>query len=226
MKTYRAYSLVEMLITIFIFGIVMLITTQTLTTLIRVSAVTKSKTITRTEADYIIELVDRLFTNSNIADVYIYESSEYREYSEDEGLITVGDVNNPPYHSSLGEGVSGNEIHFRPYGYSVWVCLGYFENEDNSRGYFLKRTLDDEDLDVHEDCFNPGDLDNPPIILHADDIDVNNFSVMYIRSSILNNIFYVDLELEPIYWIPGDRQTIERSVFRNAVITTRGLTWY
>jgi len=60
---YEGFSLVEMLITIVILGMVMLIASVTLTTLIKISTVSSNKTRVRNETEFVLELVRRTVRN-------------------------------------------------------------------------------------------------------------------------------------------------------------------
>jgi type II secretory pathway component PulJ len=239
-KSIPAFSLVEMLITIGILAIVMLIATQTLNTIFKVSTISRFKTITRNEVGFSLELVERLLANSNVVDVYLYDLSDsnsseeenitIRKYDEVNGVMVdddEGEVSAIYQEAQLENGELGTEIHIRPYGYNIWVCIGYFSGtEDNAqRGYLLKRTM--VELDGHQSCFAPGNPGiNPILSLTSEDVKVNDFKVSYIKSTNLNNVFYVDLTMEPTSWAPGDRSVIKKEVVRQAVITTKGLTWY
>jgi hypothetical protein len=241
-KSIPAFSLVEMLITIGILAIVMLIATQTLNTIFKVSTISRFKTITRNEVGFSLELVERLLANSNVVDVYLYDLSDpdapedknrtIRKYNEETGEMVDDDSFVPQitYDGQLENGELGTEVHIRPYGYNIWVCIGYFSGTEgyDDRGYLLKRTLVDfPEGEGHESCFAPGPVDENPILsLTSQDVKVNNFKVSYIRSTNLNNVFYVDLEMEPTSWAPGDSSVIKKEVVRQAVITTKGLTWY
>lgn len=239
-KSIPAFSLVEMLITIGIFAIVMLIATQTLNTIFKVSTISRFKTITRNEIGFSLELVERLLANSNVVDVYLYDLSDpdspedqnltLRKYNEETGRMEDDDsfVPDSIYADQLENGELGTEIHIRPYGYNIWVCIGYFSgtNENIDTGYLLKRTVVDL-VGGHQSCFAPGDPEiNPILSLTSEDVKVKDFKVSYIKSTNLNNVFYVDLSMEPTSWAPGDRGSIKREVVRQAVITTKGLTWY
>jgi len=240
-KFFTAFSLVEMLITLGIMSVVMLITTLTLNTIVKTSAIAKYKTVTRHEIDFAIELMDRLLSDSNIADVFVFDTTEVRYYDplldkvvNDPGLSEeeIVDV----YNSKLEPGVSGNEIHIRPYGYSIWVCIGYFTEEVESiigsstkegekpKGYLVKRTMTTLGDEGHVSCFDQS-VSPTLLVLNSQEVNVTNFKVSYIQSASNNNVFYVDLTMEPVYWV-ANSSTIEKTVFRQAVITTQGLTWY
>ena len=75
MKKFKSFSLIEMLMTLAIMSIVVLIATQTLNTIFRVSTISKFKTVTRNEISFSVELVERLLANSNVRDVYIFNST-------------------------------------------------------------------------------------------------------------------------------------------------------
>lgn len=228
-KKFEAFSLVEMLITLGIMSLVLLIATQTLVTIFKVSTITQLKTTARNEINFATDLMEKLLANSNVADVYIYEgTNDIRAYDSTNGTIFSEQSSDQlalEYDSRKGD--LGNEIHIRPYGYSLWVCIGYFNGyEDESSGYLIKRTLPDLN-DGHHTCFDTDDIDTYPIlVLNSEDVNVNDFKISYIKSSDLNNVFYVDSEMEPVHWVPGDRSSMERAVFRQAIVTTQGLTWY
>ena len=232
-KLFNAFSLVEMLLTLAIMSIVMLITTLTLNTIVKTSAIAKAKTVTRHEVDFSIELIDRLLSNSNVNDVFVFDSSAVRYYDaednevKDNASLSEGDVA-LPYINELATGVHGNEIHLRPYGYDIWVCIGYFKdnNTGDQRGYLVKRTMYNLTNDNHVSCFDQDiEDDQPLLVLTSEEVTVTDFNVSYIESVSNNNVFYVDLTMEPVYWV-ATTSTIGKSVIRQAVITTKGLTWY
>jgi prepilin-type N-terminal cleavage/methylation domain-containing protein len=233
-KKFKAFSLVEMLITLGIMSIVLLIATQTLNTTFRVSTIVQLKTTTRNEINFATDLMEKLLANSNVADVYIYQdTNEIRAYnSTDETMFSDQSSEQLALEYEDREGDLGNEIHIRPYGYSLWVCIGYFNEYngeiDTSSGYLLKRTLPNLNSG-HHSCFDTTSIsteDYPILVLNSEDVTVNDFKISYIKSSDLNNVFYVDFEMEPVHWVPGDRSEMERAVFRQAIVTTQGLTWY
>ena len=232
-KIFKAFSLVEMILTLGILSIVFLLTTRTLTTLIQVSTVTKYKTATRTEADFIVELVDRFLSNSKIDDMYIFDTRTCRSYDPTNGLGTT--LTNAElqecYLESLDLGVIGSEIHVRLSGYDQMTCIGFFRtdpSDQSSNGYILKKTVEFGDTNEHYECFD-GSVFNettyPVMVLNSKDITVKDFLVSYAQSESSNNIFYVDLEMEPLYWAPG-MDNIEKAVLRQSIVTTQGLTWY
>jgi len=142
---YESFSLVEMLITITIIGVVMLISAVTLTSLVKISTVSSNKTRVRTETEFVLELVRRTVRNSNPSDIFVYDSLDERRFNpETSTVVNTSEVLNVDevYANGLAENVSGNEIHFRPYGYENWICVGYFKSSlDDSKGYILKIVL-------------------------------------------------------------------------------------
>lgn len=220
-------------------AIVVLIATQTLNTVFRVSTISKFKTVTRNEMSFSMELVERLLANSNVRDVYIFNptpsdgsTEPVRYYNEESGQIIDEAGYTTVYSSETTIGDSGTEIHIRPYGYNMWVCIGYFlgadDNGPTGKGYLLKRTLVSFGSYGHESCFSTENFNNetyPILVLNSEDVNVNSFLVSYVKSSDINNVFYVDMEMEPTSWVPGE-SAIERAVIRQAIVTTKGLTWY
>lgn len=233
-RKYEAFSLIEMLLTISIIGMVMLISSITLTALIKVSTVASNKIRARNESEFVLELVRRTVRNSDPSDVYIFESENARTYDPALGVV----VNDPlidiesVYADELGENELGNEIHFRPYGYKDWICLGFFLSpdsvslpEEEQRGYILRTTS--QDLSgTHESCFQSGgSYANYLIVLNSDYVDVNNFSIAYTVSNDSNYILRFDIESEPVDWYLGQGSPIKKKVYRQGIVSTEGLIW-
>ena len=242
MKKFKAFSLVEMIITLGIMAIVVLIATQTLNTVFRVSTISKFKTVTRNEMSFSVELIERLLANSNVVDVYLYDPTPNQSLETPSPIIRYYDEENNTiienqnsginlqdfYNSELTSGDVGSELHIRPYGYSIWVCIGYFvDSEDHTKGYLVKRTINSLDNGDHSSCFDMSysSTENPILVLNSEDVKVNDFRISYIKSSDINNVFYINLEMEPTSWAPGET-SLEKAVIRQAIVTTRGLTWY
>lgn len=223
----KSFSLVEMILTLGILSIVFLMITKTLNTVVRVSAITRYKTATRNEADFIMELSERLLANSNINDIYVYQSSSVREFNPETYSFSDDDLIGVYDSGGLSVGEKGNEIHVRPYGFESWTCFGFFKDNDGN-GYLVKRSVNGmtDDAAGHQSCFEgSASTPEPYLVLNSDDISVKDFKVSYTVSPSKNNLFYIDLVMEPLHWAPGET-TIEKPIYRQSVITTQGLTWY
>lgn len=226
MKKYEAYSLVEMLITIVIIGIVMLIASVILTTLIKISTVSSNKTRVRTESEFVLELVRRTVRNSNPSDVYIYNSSSARKYDSIDNVVEDELGANLPsvYGTSLGENQVGNEIHFRPYGYESWVCIAFFSSTlDPEIGYIVKTTADDL-TGQHQNCFVQGSS-GYLIPLNSEIVDIDNFQIAYTVLDDSNYMIRFDIDAHPIEWYLGLGAPVRKEVHRQAVVSTEGIVW-
>jgi type II secretory pathway pseudopilin PulG len=222
-KIYEGFSLVEMLLTMIIIGFVFLLVSTVLSTLIKVSTISTAKTTVRSESEFILELIRRNVRNSNVGDVLIYSTSG-RTY-DGETIVESGDILG--YDSPLDAGEEGNEIHFRPNGYSRWVCIGFFlDTDDPDVGYILKSSTDDMSSN-HSICFDPdtSDYEKYTIQLNSEDVDVDSFRVKYIESTYENYMIIADISAEPVYWYEGSGKLFNREVNRQVVVSTEGLTW-
>lgn len=230
-EKYEGFSLVEMLITIVIMGMVMLIASITLTTLIKISTVSSNKTRVRNETEFVLELVRRTVRNSNPADVMIYNSIDARMYDSEDDVVK----NNPSipdiaaiYTTPLGENITGNEIHLKPYGYTNWICIGFFRdmNPESEMGYVIKTSTQDLWGNA-EKCFDgtTEDYRMYTIGLNSEEVDINSFNIAYIESTGGNYIIRFDLSAQPISWYLGEGAPVNREVFRQAVVSTEGLNW-
>lgn len=222
-KIYEGFSLVEMLLTMIIIGFVFLLVSTVLSTLIKVSTISTAKTTVRSESEFILELIRRNVRNSNVGDVLIYSTSG-RTY-DGETIVESGDILG--YDSPLDAGEEGNEIHFRPNGYSRWVCIGFFlDTDDPDVGYILKSSTDDMSSD-HSICFDQdtSDYEKYTIQLNSEDVDIDSFRVKYIESTYENYMIIADISAEPVYWYEGSGKLFNREVNRQVVVSTEGLTW-
>lgn len=228
---YEGFSLVEMLITILIMGMVMLIASVTLTTLIKISTVSSNKTRVRNETEFVLELVRRTVRNSNPADVMIYNSVDARAYDSENDVViddpAVADMS-AIYEVPLGENVTGNEIHFKPYGYTNWICIGFFRdaNPDSEMGYVIKTSTQDLWGNA-EKCFDgtTEDYSMYTIGLNSENVDINSFNIAYTESTEGNYIIRFDLSAQPITWYLAAGAPVNREVFRQAVVSTEGINW-
>lgn len=224
-EKYEGFTLVEMLLTIVIIGIVMLISMTTLTTLIKTSTVSSNKTKARNESEYVLELIRRSVRNSNPSDVFIYNSRNARVFNKNTNSI-VGTGVSPAtvYGSNLAENQIGNEIHFRPFGSNSWVCIGYFKAVGSPNGYVVKTTAEDL-LGKHETCFDANRKNSYFIVLNSDYVLMNNFQIAYTKTADENYLIRFDIEAEPRFWYLSKNAPVTKKVLRQAVVKTGGLIW-
>ncbi len=230
-EKYKAFSLVEMLITISIMGVIMLISSSVLTTLIRVSIVGSDKVRARNESEFVLELLRRTVRNSDPSNVFVFNSLEERTfdpvYQEIEDDIPVREEG--LYVVPLSEGDKGNEIHFRPYGYRDWICLGFFRAEptiegEEGRGYILW-TSKEELAGEHKSCFALTGPESYLMVLNSEYINIKDFDIYYTLSADGNYIIRFDILSEPVNWYMGPGSPVRREVFRQGTVSTEGVTW-
>jgi prepilin-type N-terminal cleavage/methylation domain-containing protein len=229
-EKYEGFSLVEMLITIAIMGTVMIISSTVLSTLIRVSTVASNKIRARNESEFVLELLRRTIRNSDPSDVYVFRShvpegvSPGRSY-DPENDVVKGEVDDAVYINGLPENEVGNEIQFRPYGFSNWLCLGFFRDiNDPEKGYILWTSGYDL-RDNHETCFAPDNPSSYLMLLNSDYINIKDFGISYMESADGNYIITFDILSEPMNWYLGPRSIINREVYRKGVVSTEGIVW-
>ncbi len=229
-EKYEGFSLVEMLITIVIMGVVMLTASSTLTTLIKISTVSSNKTRVRSESEFVLELVRRTVRNSNPSDVYIFDSSDVRKY-DPEANIVINNDGNPQspavlqaYANPETENIAGNEIHFRPYGYESWICIAYFQSTANDgMGYILKTSAPNL-LNNQATCFDE-DASKYVIALNSEVVNILNFDIAYTILKDSNYLIRFDIESEPTQWYLAEGAPVKKVVHRQAVVSTEGILW-
>ena len=226
MKKYEGFSLVEMLITIAIIGMVMLISSTTLISLIKVSTVSSNKIRARNESEFVLELVRRTVRNSDPSDVYIFDTDSARVFNFDTGQVQ-SNPDTPPAvieaaYAEVPENEYGNEIHFRPYGYRDWICLAYFPSAQNPEMGYIIRTSAADLSDEHENCFGNAEY---VMVLNSDYVNVKGFNIAYTVSNDGNHIIRFDITSEPVDWYLSSGSPIKRTVFRQGIVSTEGLIW-
>lgn len=230
---YEGFSLVEMLITILIMGIIMILSSTVLTTLIRVSIVASDKIRARNESEFVLELVRRTVRNSDPSEVYIFysEGDGGRFYDSEDHAMVSGDVQGVTYATTVEENEIGTEIQFRPYGYKDWICLGFFtEWGDSEKGYLLWTS--GEDLaGNHKSCFDietgPGNLGPHDylMVLNSKHINIKEFEIRYTRSPDGNYIITFEIVSEPFNWYLATGAPVNREVIRQTVVSTERTRW-
>ena len=227
-KKYEAFSLVEMLLTIAILGIVTLLVATTLTTLIKVSIVSNSKNQARNDVNFMTELLNRSLGNSNVGDITLYQSSGVRKFNRDTMKVEDEDsgVGSTYSNPTLSIGEPSNEMHVRSYGYNVWSCIGFFQDsEDSEIGYLLKTTS--YTLENHADCFDENRSDGYVAVLHNFAVNVVDFNVEYlVVGDDGDNMFIINTVVEPRYWPTGFSVPVNREITRQITVSSQGLTWY
>jgi len=227
-EKYEGFSLVEMLVTIVIMGVVMMTASSTLTTLIKISTVSSNKTRVRSESEFVLELVRRTVRNSNPSDVYVYSTVDLRKYDPNQNTVVDNVAFDPTiktrYATSLIENEVGNEIHFRPYGYESWICIAYFSStEDDTVGYILKTSAQDL-LDKQETCFDET-ASRYVISLNSEVVNVKSFEIAYTMLKDSNYLIRFDIEAEPTQWYLAAGAPVKKIVHRQAVVSTEGIVW-
>ncbi|MGI6423505.1 MAG: type II secretion system protein [Candidatus Dojkabacteria bacterium] len=227
-KKYRGFSLVEMLLTIGILAIITLLVATTLTTLIKVSIVSNVKNQARNDVNFIMELMQRSLGNSNVGDISIYESKSVRTFNPETMKVETVPAGVGSVYTST-EGVSGNEIHVRSYGYNVWSCIGFFldsyipeDPQETRYGYLLKTTK--YELADHSDCF---DETTEVLVLHNVDVKVKEFLIEYlVVGDDSDNMFIVSSTVWPSNWPTGFSLPANKEITRQITVSSQGLTWY
>lgn len=221
-KIYDGFSMVEMLITLLIMGFVMILVGVTLTALIKASAISSAKTLSRNEREFMFDLLERYIENADPEQILVFNSSgRYVELDGDIG----GSAN---VFESVDQGSDiGNEIHIRPVGSSRWICIAYYPAQgaagdpDELTGYLLKATSDT--LVDHTDCLDPTanpDLATSLIVLNSREIDVVTFEVSYYQSLSENYTFLIDLGIEPVNWVAGESSEFKPIYQDQLVVST------
>lgn len=227
-KKYEGFSLVEMLITIVIMGMVLLIASTTLTTLIKTSSASSSKTRVRSETEFVLELIRRTVRNSDPSSVYIYNTEDIRVYNPDTNQVIniAGKDIALAYSTSVEENKTGNEIHFRPYGFESWMCIGFFKSsKDPNMGYILKtsaQNLINDQQSCFENTTNPAGYN---IVLNSSEVDINSFEIAYIVQKDNNYLIRFNINAQPSHWYLGESTLTTREVVRQTVVSTEGVVW-
>lgn len=222
---YEGFSLVEMIITIFILGVVMVICATTLTTLIRVSTISEAKNTTRTDVDFTLEIVNRSLSSANLEDIHLYNTSTYREYDPENNTI-VDTTETLPLgaYSEVASGDSATEVHIRSYGFNRWTCIGLFKGVGSEDPWYIVKTSTPT-LTNPEDCFTAVN-DKYLIPLNSSDVSINTFVTKKVELELENSFLTIDVVAEPVHWPVGTGNPVSKEVGKQITVSTQGLTWY
>ncbi|MCB9790681.1 hypothetical protein H6764_01520 [Candidatus Nomurabacteria bacterium] len=216
-RKYDGVSLVEMLITMVIMVAVLLVTSVILITLIKASAISSARTLSRNETEFLSQLLQRYIENSEADEIHVY-SVTGRTIDAD------GNIGGSPVLAEVtaGSGDSGNEIQFRPIDSDKWICIAmYCDNascNSNAIGYVVKSFSSAEGLS----CL---DGTNQVTFITADTVDLDNFEIQSYVDQSGNYSFIFDVTLKPIYWIPGRQSSFKPEYTRQLILSTGKLTY-
>lgn len=212
---YEGLSLIEMIITLLIVGMVLVVTSSTLAALIKASAIASAKTMSRSETEFILELLEKSIMNSQSEQIVMLSTERFLT-SEGE-IIGNTNVTEVPF----GGAQFANEIHYRPVRTSEWVCIGFVKGGDGTdfqgQGFIVKGYSDVQ----NNNCL----MNGPVVILSADEIDIQEFDIYGYTTSLGNYTFIIDMTVKPIYWIPGRQSVIQPEYTRQLIVSTRRLIY-
>lgn len=223
LKRFEGVSLIEMLITISIITSVILVSSVTLNTLIKASAVSNARTTTRQESEFVLELVRRNVRNSSASDIVIYDTTG-REFNESLGKLE-DDVSVTGYSTGISEGNIGNEIHFRPSGYSRWVCIGYFPLTNNpAKGFVVKSSYPDNQNPAS--CLDSANQEyqQNAVVLNSTSVYASLFELIYYTTSDGNILVTLALQMESKYQMSFSKN-IKPVFYKQTLVSTQKLTW-
>jgi len=228
---YKGFSLIEMLLTMVIIMIVMLLVGTTLTTISKVSVTTTNKNLARSDINYMMDILSRTISNAGVEDIYLFDH-DGRSIEENPVNGQLRIISSVPTGYDEGErivddGVPGNEIQVKIYGYDYWTCIGYFEDPTSNYGYVVKTTYKDDTIELddnHSLCFTPtATLE----LLHSYSINTSSFTIEPFNvGQDLNSQYIVEVEVEPLLWPIAESYPINREIMRQAIMSTEALMMY
>lgn len=225
-KKYEGMSLIEMLITIVILGIVLIVVAMTLTAMIKASAISSAKTLSRNESEFIFEIIKRNIKNAKADDILLF-NVEGRGLNAD-GMVIDTDPGQVELSYSqdieAGSGIAGNEIQIRPTGSDEWVCIAWYPYAGLSTAAnatpvtYIVRNVS---AFSGPDCMS-GAI---PVPLNEEEITISEFAVTHYTTTSGNTSFIVDLEVIPLHWVPGPQSAFKPEYRRQLIVTTEKLTF-
>ena len=226
-KTYEGFSLVEMLITTVILGLLMLTSALVLSTLIRVSTTSTNKARVRTESEFVLEMLRRTLKTTDPSNVHLY-ISDSRKFDFNDGSVIDG----PTFTEVLNSNQTGNEIHFKPNGSTGWICLAFYKGistdldySGNVKGYILRTSKSDlaDNLEAHKNCLL-SDSENF-VVLNSRFVNIENFTMQLKPTVEKNKVIQLDMLSSAVNWYFGNGALLNRQFQRQAIIKTETIIW-
>jgi prepilin-type N-terminal cleavage/methylation domain-containing protein len=235
-KSYTAFTLMEMIVTLAIMAIVFLLISATFMAIVKASIISNSLMSTRDEADLALRVIENSVKQSDPEYVMIYNSSGVRTYTA--STFRVNNTGSPTdiatvYGTKVAMGSqAGNEIHMLPQGSDRWICIGYFIDPSTNHGYLLKTSSKAIATPAdHDNCFDPSfdDYKKNTIQLTTDGFNIvddpavpdDGLRMSYFYGDNENTIYFLEVTAAPYRWF-GDTKPLQ--IVRQSVVTTRKLT--
>lgn len=227
-KKYIGLSLIEMLITLVIISIILVVTSSTLVALIKASAISSARALSRDESEFVLELIERELKNADALsdNVIIYNTPNTatgQRYIDFTDSTIVGGFDKDSQDALLRAlpGVAGNEIHIRSNRYDdVWICMAFIKGVKDGQevGVIVRREVDGLSSPPGIDCISNGKEDI--VLVSSEEVDIELFEIKSYTLNTRNTTFIIDLTLRPVYWIPGKESKIKPEYFRQLIVRT------
>ncbi len=209
---YEGFSLIEMLITIAIMGMLLVLVGQTFAVMVKTSIKTEMKTAARNDVDVAKKIMESYLKSTDVDNVSIYDSSNIREFDPSLGKITTfgnNDIGDP-----LDEGVdTGNEVHITPFNTDRKICIGYFkESTDSSRGVLMKSSMPASES--ASSCFDSDSNSYKlnAMVLNSEEVSIEDFNARYISTE-ENVVFEIEISAVPKAWPGGSPTPTVRNLY-------------
>ncbi len=225
-RVYRTYSLIELLMVMIVLGVLILLSTRILVSLVKISTATKAKTIARQESKFIETTLYRNFQSVD-PDTIRYFDVQNR-YFNDGSINSV----NPVYTElSASNSSSANEVHFQLLSdHSKTVCFAYFRDISSGHSepthYLVRATMPSTSAD--QDCFSPtiGGVVNNDFrlsfqVLNTGSTNIDDFSVEHIDlagNQQSGSYFVVNYVITPHKWLTEGNSIVNPDVVRQVVV--------
>ncbi len=222
---YSGLSLIEMLITLVIISIILVVTSSTLVALIKASAISSARALSRDESEFVLELLERELKNADALsnNVIIYNTPNtatgLRHIDFTDSSIVGKFVENTIL--PVAPGGAGNEIHIKSNRYdNVWICMAFIKGMKDGQevGVIVRREVTGYDSSPGIDCIGEGEDDI--VFVSSEEVDVELLEIRSYSIDTRNTTFIIDLTLKPVYWIPGKQSKIKPEYFRQLIVRT------
>lgn len=225
-RAYGAYSLIELLMVMIVLGILILLSTRILVSLVKISTATRAKTIARQESKFIETTLYRNFQSADLDTVKYFDVQN--RYFDDGSISSV----NPVYTElSANNSSSANEVHFQLLSdHSKTVCFAYFSDISSghsaSTHYLVRATMPSTSAD--QNCFSPtisgivnNDFRTSFQVLNTGSTDIDEFSVEHIDlagDQQSGSYFVINYVIKPHKWLNEGNSIVNPDVVRQVVV--------
>ncbi len=194
---YKAYSLVELLISIFIMSIILLMIGVTTTKMLQVSARATAIDKINNEFKFVSQDLKRNIAKMELGSYFLIDSAESEVFRDlrltQESGLTGGNITEDDFdiEISVFNQQRGDILFIRDYSNQSWKCYASVQNHEGNNQIVYSRSLE------AWECLNPSSFNESGEVLTSSDNTLKGFEINSTDLIDGNTSFIIDILMSP-----------------------------